>query len=248
MRRRPEEGDRDQHQRRDREVPHHRGPADGRRQRSRQSTDDDVLRRAALEPERVHEHVEEDGEGEQRRSKRVHEQAHHCDGGNRDPPAEHERVLAGNVPERNGTGRGPRHPRVDIGIVRHVEGTRGAGAECDAQQGRERHQRMHVPRRHRDSGKPSEHHQRHHPRLEQREEIADRRRARLCPEDGGCYHQLMHSAHRDARQLVVGVERRRRRQRPLQRRGARAPRIVAGKPLAQERFRHADQEHDQAGC
>src|SRR5665213_1049939 len=51
---------------------------------------------------------------------------------------------------------------------------------------------------------------------------------------------------RDARQFVIGVERRRRGQRPFQGRCAHAPRIVARDALLHERLGHRDQEHDDA--
>ena len=38
--------------------------------RAREAADDDVLRRAALQPERIDADIEEDGEGEQRRGQR----------------------------------------------------------------------------------------------------------------------------------------------------------------------------------
>ncbi len=52
--------------RRDRDLAGRRGPADKRRKGARGAADDDVLRRAALQPDGVDEDVEADGEREQR--------------------------------------------------------------------------------------------------------------------------------------------------------------------------------------
>src|SRR6266540_4024131 len=59
VRRRPEEDDQEQEQRRQRQAPRHGRPADERRHRAGRAADNDVLRRRALEPARVDEHVEE---------------------------------------------------------------------------------------------------------------------------------------------------------------------------------------------
>ena len=68
MRRRPHEHDREQGQRRERDVPGRCRPADERGHRAGRPADDDVLRRRALQPARVDEDVEQvAGEREQGR-------------------------------------------------------------------------------------------------------------------------------------------------------------------------------------
>ena len=67
VRRGPEEDDEEQDDRGQRDVAGDGGPADHRREGAGGAADDDVLRRRALQPHRVDDGVEEDGEGEQRR-------------------------------------------------------------------------------------------------------------------------------------------------------------------------------------
>ena len=59
--------------------------------------------------------------------------------------------------------------RVDVGVVPHVERAGGARADRDAEQRGEADHRMDVARRDRKADKGGEHHERHHPRLHQRE-------------------------------------------------------------------------------
>ena len=72
--RRPEEHDREQQDRRPADGPAHGGPADERRHRARRAADHDVLRRAALEPDRVDEDVAQEAAEAQQRGGGVHEQ------------------------------------------------------------------------------------------------------------------------------------------------------------------------------
>ena len=102
-------------------------------------------------------------------------------------------------------------------------------------------------RRHQQPGEAGEHHQRHDPRLQQRDVVARparRRRVGVGADRFRCdgsvatrsslvLAQRVHpgplnaAARLDHRQFVEGVERRRRGHRPFQRRGALAPRIGA---------------------
>ena len=58
VRRRPVEDDREQHERRQSDLAGHRGPGHEDRHAAGRTADDDVLRRRALQPHRVHEDVE----------------------------------------------------------------------------------------------------------------------------------------------------------------------------------------------
>src|SRR5947209_8695083 len=64
MRRRPEKHDQDENERGETKRSRRRGPADRRRERAGKPADDDVLRRAALQPEGVHKNIERDRETE----------------------------------------------------------------------------------------------------------------------------------------------------------------------------------------
>ena len=75
MRRRPQEDDEEQHEAFEVDRPVDRRPADHRREGAGGAADDDVLRRPALQPHRVDDDVEEDGEGEQRRRQPVGREA-----------------------------------------------------------------------------------------------------------------------------------------------------------------------------
>ena len=72
-----------------------------------------------------------------------------------------------------------RHHGIDVGVVPHVERAGGAGADRDAEQRREADHRMHVARRDQQSDQRGEHHERHHPRLQQRDIVLHAREARL---------------------------------------------------------------------
>ena len=62
MWRRPVEDEEEEHDRRQSDIAGHRGPADDRGQRTSGTANDDVLGRAALEHDRIDEHVEGDRE------------------------------------------------------------------------------------------------------------------------------------------------------------------------------------------
>ena len=84
------------------------------------------------------------------------------------------RRLAGrDTALRNRPAGGACHARVDVGVVPHIERAGGAGADGDAEQRRERDHRMHMAGRNRQPDQRREHYERHHPRLEQRQVIAD---------------------------------------------------------------------------
>ena len=109
----------------------------------------------------------------------VDQQAEHHDRetGKRQP--EGQRLARLHAAHRHRTARGARHDGVDVGVVPHVERAGGAGADRDAEQRGEADQRMQRAGRDRQADQRGEHHQRHHPRLHQRDVVADAGQARF---------------------------------------------------------------------
>ena len=173
MRRGPEEDDEEQQQRLDRQRTGRRRPGHHRRQRAGGAADHDVLRGPALQPHGVDHRIEEDGEGEQRARHPVDQDAerHHREEGERD--AEGERLSLRDASARDRPVGGARHQRVDIALIGHVERAGGPGADRDAQDRGEGEDRMDVARRDHEPDQRGEDHERHHPRLQQRDVVAD---------------------------------------------------------------------------
>ena len=90
----------------------------------------------------------------------------------REPDAEVKRGLAVHPPRRQRTVGGPPHLRVEVGLIPLVERARCARAERDAQDGGEAEHRRKRHRRGEQSAQAGEHHQAHHARLGQRDEVA----------------------------------------------------------------------------
>ena len=109
----------------------------------------------------------------------IDHQAHDDDGEHREQAAEAERFAGRDAPLRDRTVGRAGHDGVDIGFVGHIERAGRAGADGDAQKRREADHRMDMDRRDHEADERREHHERHHPRLEQREIIADGGDARL---------------------------------------------------------------------
>ena len=80
MRRRPQEDDQEQDERLEPDLSGCRRPANHRRKRAGGTADDDVLRRAPLQPYRIDDDVEEDREGEQRRGRDIERESKNRDG------------------------------------------------------------------------------------------------------------------------------------------------------------------------
>ena len=129
VRRRPVEDDREEVERGGGDGARHGRPADQRRNRAGRAADDDVLRRAALEPERVDDRVPEepgqreaggehvDGGCEQRKRGRLKREGVEQGRSRRDPPGRHR-------PRGRAAHRG-----VDVAVVPVVERARPAGAQ-----------------------------------------------------------------------------------------------------------------------
>ena len=134
---------------------------------------------------------------------------------------------------------GPAHHRVDVAVVPHVDRAARAGGDRDAQHGGERQHRVQMTGRDQQADQAGEHHQRHHPRLQQRDPVATAPPPATWKLAGGIAPSVhasqlrgcvAHAGSADARQFREGVERRRRGHGPFQRRGALAP-VVVGQVL-----------------
>ena len=98
------------------EGPRCRGPADQRRHGTSRATNDDVQRRRALEPDRVHEDVDERARQREGGGKRVRPppQDHECERIERD--ANGQRVPGRDASARHWTPARPAHLGVDVSI------------------------------------------------------------------------------------------------------------------------------------
>jgi len=67
---------------------------------------------------------------------------------------------------------GARHQGIEVALVPHVDGARGARAQRDRQHGEERLERMDVPRRDHHADQAGEDHERHHARLQEIDVVA----------------------------------------------------------------------------
>ena len=76
---RPEEDEQEKQDGEQRDIAGRRGPADQRWERAGGTTDDDVLRGAALQPYGVDQHVEQDRDGQDRGGDRVYRESHEQD-------------------------------------------------------------------------------------------------------------------------------------------------------------------------
>ena len=150
-----------------------RGPANHRRKGARGPADDDVLRRAPLQPHRIDEDVEGDGEGQQRAGHPIDDEAEGGDRADGEDSPEGEGLIGRDVAARDGPAGRALHQRVDIGVVPHVEGAGGTGADGDADERDDADCRMRLHRRQQHADQRREHHERHHARLHQSDEVAD---------------------------------------------------------------------------
>ncbi len=173
MRRRPDEDDQEQHEGFEADAARGRGPADHRRYGAGSAANDDVLRRRALEPHRIDENVEADGEREQRSGDPIGHQPEAEHRAQRQHHAERARFLRAHQSARDRARGGARHLRVDIGVVPHIERAGGAGAGGDADQRGDGEHRMHRARRRDEADESGEHHEEHHSRLHQRDVVGD---------------------------------------------------------------------------
>ena len=139
VRRRPDEDDGEHHHRRPRQAVGHRGPSDQHRHRAGRAPDHDVLRRAALEPQRVDEDVEERGRDGQHGREQVDGQPQLDERGHLEGQGEDQRRRRRHGPGDQRTVLGPVHQAVDVAVDHHVDGVGPAGGQRAAGQ-RGRHQ------------------------------------------------------------------------------------------------------------
>ena len=151
--------------------PGHRRPADHRRKRPRRAADDDVLRRAPLQPHRIDEHIKANGQRQNRAAgiltarpiTSTEPTARVIPNPRAGPvdPAGWDRPVAGSP-----------HDRVDVAVVPHVDCAACPGRYCDAQDGGERQHRVRCPGATSRPMSPGEHHQGQDPRLQQRDPVS----------------------------------------------------------------------------
>ncbi|MPL91570.1 hypothetical protein SDC9_37645 [bioreactor metagenome] len=178
MRRRPHEDQREHQKAFKRDAARRHRPADHRREGPGGAADHDVLRRRALQPDRVDHHVEEDGEGQQRRGDAIRHHRQKPDRQPRKRQPDRQRLARGHPPRRDRPAGGALHLGVDVGIPPHVQRARGATAHRDAGNRHRAAQRIKVARRDQHADERGEDHKRHHPRLQQHDVIARAGRAR----------------------------------------------------------------------
>ena len=163
MGRRPVEDDQEEEQRRQREVARRRRPADDRGHGAGRSADDDVLRRRALEPARVDDHVEEPfPKTASSAARHVREARQHDERERRQREPELEGALGRDAAGGDGPPVGALHVLVDVAVEDVVQ-RRGAtaGEREAAEHGREQPERRHAVRadeRARGGGDQEQHH------------------------------------------------------------------------------------------
>ena len=110
----------------DADVSGHRRPADDRRERAGGAADDDVLRRAALQPDRVDEDVEGDRQRQPCGRDESWSPAPSPRPRHREHDAETQRRARFDLAHRDRPPAGPPHHRIDVAIVPHVDRARRA--------------------------------------------------------------------------------------------------------------------------
>jgi hypothetical protein len=136
VRRRPEEDDQEQVERRQRQIPRCRRPADEWWNGARRAADDDVLRRRALQPPRVHQHVEQVPDEGENCGEHVDDRGQQDERERRERKAKLKRKLRAHPPVRNGSPRGPAHRAVDVAVEHVVQRARAPTGEAEADERR----------------------------------------------------------------------------------------------------------------
>ena len=126
----------------------------------------------ALQPDGVDQHVEQDRDRQDRGREMIGGEVHQHDREDAKAHAEMERGLAAHPPGRKRPVGGALHLGVEVGLIPLVERPRRARAQRDAQHRGEAEHRMDRHRRGEQAAQAGEHHQAHHARLGQREQVA----------------------------------------------------------------------------
>ena len=156
-------------------CPFDRGVGDQRRDRARYPADDHRERRARLQPERVHEDVEEDrGERDQRR-RGTRRRPEHDRARRRERQPEEQRAARVELARGQRTHARALHLRVAVALEIAVERARRARRECGAdERPRREPERRPAPLRHHERRQAREDHERQEPRLGERDVLAER--------------------------------------------------------------------------
>ena len=135
MRRRPDEDDGEKNNRHQRYVARHRSPADQRRKGACGTANNDVLRRAALQPHRVKHYIKQDGKGKHASGQIIGGESHHDDRTDAKQNAKGKRGVRGDTPGGDWPARGAAHHRINIAIIPHIDGARGTRRHRDTENG-----------------------------------------------------------------------------------------------------------------
>ena len=242
-----------------------RGPADHRRHGAGGAANDNVLRRRALEPHRIDENVEADGEREQRGGDPIGHQPQ-AKAPSPAPAPCRTSALPPGLTNPRGTGRAAvRAIWASISASYHILSAPEAPAPAAMQISAAMASTGCIePGAATRPTRPGEHHEEHHARLHQRDVIGDVAAGLGFDRSGPCRICDVSHAHsldcREARgvpnlQASVDLRRgsvspamewRRRGQRPFQCRGAHSPRIGGCVHFARERLMHAVEETEQS--
>ena len=174
----------------------------------RSATDDDVLRRRALQPHRVDDDVEEDGEGEESTGKPVDQKPERDNGTDRQCHAERKRLFTGDLAGRYRTLLRPRHDLVDVCVVPHVQSTGRAGTDSNAQDCDSAQDRVNGAGCEHQADKRREDHKRHDARLQERDVITHGSYAAI-PGGGVLTHCIVALNERHAQALHISCRCRR---------------------------------------
>ena len=105
----------------------------------------------------------------------IDRERHQPDGADGEHDAEAGRLRGIDAAHGDRPAAGAAHDRVDIAVIPHVDGARGPGADRDAEHRDRRQQRMDMAGGGHHAGDAGEDDERHHPGLQELQEIGDPR-------------------------------------------------------------------------
>ena len=169
----------------------HGGPAEHRRRGARGAADDDVLRRRALEPQRVDHRIADQREEGQHGREQIDPQHQDQHRDRAEQQRERERAPVRQVAGGQRAVARARHVRIDAPVEHVVDCGRRGGGEADAEIAEDqRVERRHAGRRQQRADDRGEHEQRNDPRLGEFEIVAPMG----CGERRGAVRRV-HGAH-----------------------------------------------------
>ena len=172
MRRRPQKDQRKHQNAFDRHAARCRRPTDHWGEGTGSTANDDILRCPALEPHGVDYDVKENREGQKARRKPVRCEPKHDHGQTRQCDSQRLCFASGHFARWNRTLLRAAHDRVDIGIIPHIQRTRGTAAQRNEQNRGKPNKGMNRYRRGQQPDKGCKNNQCHDAWLEQGEVIA----------------------------------------------------------------------------